>query len=97
MNALKNATHFAILLFWMSLGILFSISSVFAHHELIPVLGFWMWFLGFSAVTTVMVKQFNSVIGALVTHAGFFVLLNVIPRVLPFSLLRLGYDLLAGR
>lgn len=34
--------------------------------------------------------------GAFGTHAATFFVLTLLPRVLPFSLLRLGLDLLAG-
>ena len=97
MNALKNVAHFVVLLFWIALGVLFSFSSVFTHHEVMPVLSFWLWFAGFVAVTTAVVRQVNSALGALATHAAIFILLNLIPTSFPFSLLRLGYDLLAGR
>ena len=96
MNAMKNATHLVVLLVWAALGLFFSVTALFAHHDLSSVLGFWLWFAGFAALTSTAVTQFNSPLGSLGVHASAFVLLNVIPRAFPFSLLRLGYDLLAG-
>ncbi len=96
MNAMKNAAHLAVLLVWAALGALFSMSALFVHHDLISTLGFWLWFAGFAALTSTAVTQFNSPLGALGVHAGAFMLLNLVPRAFPFSLLRYGYDLLAA-
>lgn len=96
MTAMKNAGHLVILGLWGVLGLLFSIQQLFGHLAVVPVLAFWLWFAGFAALTTFFVARVKSVVGALLVHAGAFLALNLIPHVFPFSLLRLGLDLLSG-
>jgi len=98
MNALKNLTHSAILGIWAVAGLLFTFTSLFGvAHALGPVLVFWLWFAGFVALTSMVVKKFDGPIAALATHGAALVVLSVIPKVFPLSLLRAGYDLLINR
>lgn len=98
MNALKNVTHSAVLGIWALAGLLFTFSSVFGvAHALGPPLIFWLWFAGFVAVTSMVVGKFKGPLAALATHGAALVVLSVIPRVFPLSLLRVGYDLLINR
>jgi hypothetical protein len=94
MHALKNLTHAAILGIWAIAGLCFSVSSLFGAAALGPVLIFWLWFAGFVALTSKVVSKFDTAIGALATHGAALVVLSVIPRVFPLSLLRAGYDLI---
>jgi len=97
MNAMKNAAHLAILALWAIAGVLFSLKTLFgAGPALVPVVAFWAWFAGFVALTSFVVGNFKSALGAFGTHAATFFVLMLLPKVLPFSLLRLGLDLLAG-
>jgi hypothetical protein len=94
MTALKNVTHAAILAIWGIAGLLFTLSTLFGLHALGPVLIFWLWFAGFAALTSSVVTQFKGPLAALATHGAALVVLSVIPKVFPLSLLRVGYDLL---
>lgn len=97
MNAMKNAAHVAILALWAIAGLSFTLKLVFgAGPALVPVVAFWAWFAGFAALTSFFVGQFKGPLGAVATHAGTFFVMSLLPKVLPFSLLRLGLDLLAG-
>lgn len=97
MNAMKNAAHLAILALWAVAGLLFSLKLLFGPGPaLLPVVAFWAWFAGFVAITSFVTSQFKTALGALGTHAATLFVLALLPKVLPFSLLRLGLDLLAG-
>jgi hypothetical protein len=93
MNALKNAAHLAVLVILGVLGALFSIKSLFALAFL-PVLLFWAWFAGYAGLTTFLAQQFKHPLAALVVHGCTILGLQMVPRVMPFSLLRVGLDLL---
>lgn len=93
MNAMKNATHFAILALWLVLGILFTLKCLFIP-ALLPILHFWLWLLGYAAFTTFLANQFKSPLGALGTHAVTLFVLLLLPTTMPFSLVRAGVDLL---
>ena len=97
MHALKNLTHAGILGVWILAGLCFTFSSLFGAVTLGAVLVFWLWFAGFAAVTSYTVTKFDTAMGALATHGIALILLNVIPRVFPLSLLRVGYDLITHR
>jgi hypothetical protein len=97
MNAMKNTAHAAILALWAVAGLLFSIKVLFgAAPALLLVLSFWAWFAGFLALTSWVVGKLKGPLPAIGTHAAAFFVLHLIPKVLPFSLLRLGLDLLTG-
>jgi hypothetical protein len=94
MNAFKNLTHATILGMWAVAGILFTFSTVFGALALGPALVFWLWFAGFAAATSWIVQKFDGPLGALCTHGAALVVLTLIPKVFPLSLLRIGYDLI---
>ena len=93
MNAMKNAAHLAVLAGFVALGILFSMKSLFLPAVL-PIVFFWAWFGGYAAFTTWLAGQFKSPLGALSTHAVTVLALTLVPKVAPFSVLRVGLDLL---
>ncbi len=97
MNGMKNAVHLGILGIWAVLGALLSIKLVFGAFALFTPLAFWLWFAGFAAVTTVVVKKFQGPLGALGVHAAAFGILHLVPRIFPLDLLRLGLDFLGAR
>ena len=95
MAAMKNVIHLAVLAAWAVAGIVFTFSGLFTPaHTLLEVLSYWLWFAGFAGLTTVVVGQFEKPVAPLILHAAAFMVLQVIPRVFPLSLLRLGLDLL---
>lgn len=96
MNAMKNAAHLAVLALWAVMGLLFSLKTLFGAGAFMPVLLFWAWFAGFAAVTSFVASQFKGPVGALGTHGAAFIALNLVPKVMPFAILRLGLDLLSG-
>jgi hypothetical protein len=93
MNAMKNAAHLALLAIFGVLGILFTLKSLFALAFL-PVLLFWAWFAGYGALTSFLTSQFKHPLAALAVHGCTVLALQMVPRVMPFSLLRVGLDLL---
>ena len=98
MNAMKNAAHIAILTIWAVAGALFSLKIVLAAGPVavIPILSFWAWFAGFAALTTYVVKQIKNPLATIGIHAAAVFVMQLLPKAIPFSLLRLGVDLLTG-
>ncbi len=96
MNGMKNAVHLGILGVWAVLGAMLSLKLVLAFTLLSP-LGFWLWFAGFAAVTTMAMKKFEGPLAALGIHAAAFGVLHLVPRVFPLDVLRLGLDFLQQR
>ena len=94
MNGMKNAIHIGVLGIWAVLGAMLTFKLVFGAFVLISPLGFWLWFAGFAALTTVAVKKFEGPIAALGVHAAAFGILHLIPRIFPLDVLRLGLDFL---
>ena len=97
MNGMKNAIHIGVLGIWAVLGAMLTFKLVFGAFALMSPLGFWLWFAGFAALTTVAVKKFEGPIAALGVHAAAFGILHLIPRVFPLDVLRLGLDFLQSR
>ncbi|MFT3839332.1 MAG: hypothetical protein QM723_20280 [Myxococcaceae bacterium] len=93
--AFRNATHLGILGIWATFGVLYSLGALM-HADFTP-LAFWVWFGCFAALMTGVISKFKTAIAALLAHAGAIVFMSVIPAVFPFSLLRLGLDLLSRR
>ncbi len=95
MTAMRNATHLGVLGIWATFGVLYTLGALM-HADFQP-LAFWVWFGCFAAVMTGIVTRFESAIAALLSHAGAILIMSILPRVFPFSLVRLGLDLLAHR
>ena len=93
MNAMRNAAHMLILAIWVILGLLFSLKSLFVP-ALLPIVLFWCWFGGYAAFTTFLSNQFKSALAPFMVHACTFLGLQLVPKVMPFSILRVGMDLL---
>lgn len=93
MTAMKNAAHLAVLACLAVAGLVFSLKAVFAL-SLLPVVLFWAWFAGYAAFTSFLSSQFKHPLAALAVHGGTVLALQLVPRVMPFSVLRLGLDLL---
>ena len=93
MNAMKNLAHLIVLGVLAVAGVLFSLKVLFAGG-LVAALLFWAWFGGFPAVTSFLADKFKSPIGALLSHGGVILFVSLMPKVMPFSVLRLGIDLL---
>lgn len=98
MNALKNASHAALLALWALAGILFSLSQL-AHPltaSLVSVAGFWAWFVGYAALSSGITSKLSSAAAALATHAGLWLVMVWLPVGSPLSLLRFGLDCVRG-
>jgi hypothetical protein len=93
MNALKNATHLAVLAVFVVLGLLFSLKTLFLP-ALLPVVLFWAWFAGYSAFTTFLAHQFKNPLSAAAVHGATILGLTLVPHAMPFGVLRMGLDLL---
>jgi hypothetical protein len=98
MVAMRNLFHGMILAAWAVAGVVFSVKVISASVELPGGLmeagSFWLWFAGFTAVTTAAVVKTSKAWAPLAVHSLAFIALSMIPRVFPLSLLRLGLDLL---
>ena len=70
-----------------------SVATLFLP-ALLPIVLFWAWFGGYAAFTSFMTTQFKNPLAALGVHAVTFLGLNLVPKVMPFGLLRVGMDLL---
>lgn len=97
MKAMKNLVHLSILGLWVVAALLFTAKAVFALSGVVPVLALWGWLAGFAALTSWVVAQVDSPVGALGTHGAALLVMTALPSTLPFGLARLGLDLLAGK
>ncbi|MDX2010731.1 MAG: hypothetical protein SFW67_11090 [Myxococcaceae bacterium] len=97
MKAMKRLVHLGVLAMWAVAGVLFTLKAVLAVGALVPVLVFWGWFAAFAAATSWVVSKLDGPLGALGTHGVALLVMQALPAVMPFVMLRLGLDLLAGR
>lgn len=97
MKAMKNLVHLGILGVWVVAGLLFTIKAVFVVSGFGAVALFWGWFAAFAAVTSFVVAKVDHPLGALGTHGAAVLVMQALPMVLPFALVRLGLDLLSGK
>lgn len=93
MTAMKNAAHLTILAIWVVLGVLFSLKTLFLP-ALLPIVLFWAWFAGYAAFTSFLSNQFKGPLAAVGVHGAIFLALHLVPKVMPFGILRVGVDLL---
>jgi hypothetical protein len=100
MKPMRNAVHLLLLAGWMLLGVVFTLKSLGSPAGLAAgLLGagtFWIWLVGFAAVTTVAMARFATPLAAVAVHGGALLVLALIPRIFPLSLLRFGLDVLRG-
>lgn len=97
MNAMRNLLHGIVLAIWALMGVVFTLKCLFSGSLVLTIWApgsWWLWFAGYAALTTAVMKQFKSAIAPPIVHASMFIILSALPKVLPFSLLRLGLDLL---
>jgi hypothetical protein len=95
MKATKNLVHALVLGTWALLGVWLTLKGLVGAGGLtvLSAIGFWLWLGGLAAVTSLLVAKVESAIGALAVHATAFFCLSLLPSTLPFSVLRLGLDL----
>lgn len=93
----KFLAHGAVLGLWVIAGLIFTVTQLFASKGLGATVNYWLWFVGFTGVTTLAVRFVKSAVVVLIVHAAFALLLNLIPTSMPWSMLRAGYDLLVSR
>lgn len=98
MTALKNAAHLAILGIWAVAGVLFTAKLVFAAGPVAvePIMLFWAWFAGFTALTTFIVNKLKGPLPTIGTHAAALFVMQLLPKAMPFVLLRIGMDVITG-
>ena len=90
----RNLVHLFLLGGWAVLGILVTLGAL-THPAALPGAGgFWLWFVGFAVATSVLMARTGTPLGALGVHGGLLLLLAMVPRVFPLSLLRAGLDVL---
>lgn len=99
MNAMKNLIHAAILACWGVLGALFTFKLLLAataFSALTTAGMYWLWFAGLAAGTSYVLTRFKHPASAVATHVGALIIMGLIPKVFPLSILRMGLDLLVG-
>jgi len=96
-TSLTYLTHFGILGLWVAAGGVFSFTQLFAHGGLGTTLNYWLWFVGFGGLTTLVMRPVKSPVVVLLVHAVFAAVLNLIPTSMPWRMFRAGYDLLLNR
>ncbi|MGZ6132516.1 MAG: hypothetical protein ACXWLF_10835 [Myxococcaceae bacterium] len=90
----RNLVHLLLLGAWAALGLLVTLGAL-AHPAALPGAGaFWLWFVGFAVATSLLIARTGTPLGALGVHLGVLLLLALVPRVFPLSLLRAGLDVL---
>lgn len=98
MKAMKNAVHLLLLAGWALLGAVFTLKCFGSPASLSAGLfaagTFWLWLLGFAALTSVVVARFATPLAAVAVHAGTLFVLALVPHVFPLSLVRFGLDVL---
>ncbi len=101
MKALRNVIHAGILSVWVALGVLFTARLLMSGDPFIPSLAtagsYWLWLGAFGAATTGLITVFEGPLATVAVHGGLVLVLSMLPRVFPVSLLRLGMDLLTQR
>jgi hypothetical protein len=97
MKAMKNVVHLGILGVWALAGVLFTLRQLVVLSGFLHVALFWGWFAALAALTSWLVAKFDTPVGALGTHGASLLVMQALPAVLPFALVRLGLDLLWGR
>ena len=78
-------------------GGVFTLQQMFAQHGLGTSVNYWLWFVGYVAVSSAPLRLFRSALPVLGLHAGLAMVLNLLPTTMPFAMLRAGYDLLLTR
>jgi hypothetical protein len=94
MKPMRNAVHFLLLSGWGLLGVVFTLHGLGTLGGLLAAGTYWLWLLGFAALTSVVVVRFATAGAAVLVHAGVLLALALVPRLFPASLLRFGLDVL---
>lgn len=99
MKALKNVVHLTLLAAWVLIGLGYTLQCLGAAGVvgLLHSGAFWLWLVGYAAVTSSLVGRFASVLAAPLVHAGVVLSLALLPAVAPLGWLRLGLDILGRR
>ena len=99
MKAFRNLIHVGVLALFAILGGILTIKVLFGVSGLVGTLAtiaaFWMWFAAYAGGTTALMSKSQSAFMAPLVHGGLYLALHLIPRELPFGMLRMGYDLLS--
>lgn len=98
MKAFRNLIHGGVLGMMAVLGVVFTLKVLFgttvAFGSLAMVAGFWLWFATYAGGSTALLNTSQSAYIAPLVHGGLYLALHLVPREMPFGILRLGYDLL---
>lgn len=97
MTAMRNLLHGVALALWAVMGLVFTAKSLFGGpimNGLFTAGTWWLWFAGFAALTTIVVRSFEKAVAPLLVHGAALIVLMAIPKIFPLNLLRLGVDLL---
>jgi len=100
MKPMRNAVHLLLLAGWALLGLVFTLKCLASPAGLAVGLlaagAFWLWLVGFAALTSVAVVRFATPLAAVAVHATTLGVLALMPRVFPVSIVRYGLDVLRG-
>ncbi len=99
MNAMKNVVHMVAMGIWVVLAGLFTLNAAVGgnHASLGDVLSLWVWMIGYGAALTWGVSCFKHPLAAAALHGSAWFGMQLLPKVFPISLFRLGFDLLFSR
>ena len=92
MKPMRNAVHFLLLGGWGILGIVFTLYALTSPGGLVLAGTYWLWLLGFAALTSLLVVRFATPGAAVLVHGGVLLALSLV-HLLPGELLRFGFDL----
>ena len=99
MKAFRNLIHGGVLGLFAVLGVVMTVkllfAGTFALGSLALIAGFWMWFATYAGGTTALLESSASPYIAPLIHGGLYLALHLLPREMPFGILRLGYDFLS--
>jgi hypothetical protein len=93
MKPMRNAVHFLLLAGWGLLGVVVTLQGLGSLGGLLAAGMYWLWLLGFAALTSVIVVRFATPGATVLVHGGVLVVLSLL-HLFPASLLRFGLDVL---
>ncbi len=98
MKPMRNAVHLSFLAGWALLGLFVTLKCLGSPGGLAAGLlaagTFWLWLVGFAALTSVAVTRVGTPLAAVAVHAVALCGLALLPRVFPLSVMRFGLDVL---
>ncbi len=93
MKPMRNAVHFLLLAGWAVLGVVLTLLSLASPMALLAAGVYWLWLLGFAALTSAIVFRFATPAAAVLVHGAVLLALSL-AHLFPAALLHFGADIL---